>query len=187
MEVKVISGLIALLSLAILLWQRQRQRKAVARSHGCDLVTSHQPKEPFTGFDFQMRMYSDITLLHQLHLRYGDTYQVGSWISLPPVCTTNPENVRAINLSKDFGVAPMRLPGMEYFCGQGFITTDGETWSYSRKLLKPSFALSNVHSLTTLKGEVDALLEQLPKDGSTVDFQPLLYVTVSLFKPTCLS
>ena len=187
MGVKVISGLIPLFSLSFFLWQRQRQRKAVARSHGCDPATSYQPKEPFTGFDFQMKMYSDITLLHQLYLRYGDTYQVGSWISLPPVCTINPENVRAINLLKDFGITLIRLPGIEYFCRQGFITTDGETWSYSRKLLKPSFALSNVRDLTILKGEVDALLKQFLKDSQTFDFQPLLYVTVSLFKPTCLS
>jgi len=110
-------------------------------------------------------MYLEITLLYQLHLRYGDTYQVSSWISLPPVYTINPENVRAINLLKDFGITLIRLPGIEYFCRQGFITMDSETWSYSRKLLKLSFALSNIRDLTILKGEVDALLKQFPKDG----------------------
>ncbi|KAI1082057.1 cytochrome P450 [Whalleya microplaca] len=69
-----------------------------------------------------------------------------------------------------------RLPGMEYFCGRGFITTDGDTWRHSRKLLKPSFDLSNIRDLSILKEEVDTLLKQLPKDGSTVDLQPLLYV-----------
>lgn len=68
---------------------------------------------------------------------------------------------------------------MEYFCGRGFITTDGETWKHSRNLLKPSLDLGNIRDLNILKREVDALLRQLPKDRSTVDLQPLLYVMVS--------
>lgn len=179
MGFKVNSGLLGFVLLAFFLLQRQRQRKASVQSHGCEQAVMHQPKEPFSGFDFQMNMYMDIPFIYNLHQRYGNTYQVRSWVSLPTICTIAPENLRTINISKDFGVAPMRLPGMEYFCGRGFITTDGETWRHSRKLLKPSFDLSNIRDLNTLKGEVDALLQQLPKDGSTVDLQPLLYVMVS--------
>jgi hypothetical protein len=96
-----------------------------------------------------MKMYMSVPFLHQLHQRYGDTYQVECWVSLPTVCTIAPENLRTINMSKDFGVAPIRLPGMEYFCGRGFITTDSDTWSHSRKLLKPSFAINNIRNLIT--------------------------------------
>jgi len=180
MDSKVNVGFALLLATGIFLYWRQLQRKYLARNHGCDLAVAHQPKEPFTGFDFQMKMYMEIPFLYQLHQRYGDTYQVRSWISLPTICTIAPDNLRTINLSKDFGVAPMRLPGMEYFCGRGFITTDGDIWSHSRKLLKPSFALSNIRDLPILKSEVDKLLDGLPKDGSTVDFQPLLYAMVSM-------
>jgi cytochrome P450 len=170
--------LVGVALVAFVLCRRQRQRRATALGHGCEQAVIHRPKEPFTGFDFNMKMYMDISFLYSLHQRYGSTYQVGCWHSLPTVCTINPKNIRAINLSKDFGVAPMRLPAMEYFCGQGFITTDGDVWRDARKALKPSFDLHNISNMSTLKKEVDALLDKLPKDGSTVDLQPLLYVMV---------
>ena len=123
-------------------------------------------------------MYVAVPSVYRLHQRYGNTFQVRSLVSLPTVCTIAPENIRTINLSKDFGVAPMRFPGMGYVCGAGFITTDGETWRHSRKLLKPSFDLGNIRDLSTLEREVDTLIQKLPSDGSTVDLQPLLYVMV---------
>lgn len=172
--------LIGLVLLALFLLQRQRQRKASAQRHArCQSAIMHQPREPFFGFDFQMKIYMDISFIYSLHQRYGTTYQVRSWLGLPTVCTIAPQNLHFINVSKDFGVAPMRLPGMEYFCGRGFITTDGETWKHSRNLLKPSLDIGNIRDLNILKIEVDALFQQLPKDGSTVDLQPLLYVMVS--------
>lgn len=174
------SGLFGLvLFLAFFVFRLQRQRRAALRRQGCEEAVMHQPREPLWGFDFQMNMYMNIPSVYNLHRRYGNTYQVRCWASLPVVCTIAPENLRSINLSRDFGVAPMRLPGMEYFCGRGFITTDGETWRHSRKLLKPSFDLSNIRGLGPLKREVDVLLQELPRDGSTVDLQPLLYAMVS--------
>ncbi|KAK9414931.1 putative Cytochrome P450 [Seiridium unicorne] len=120
-------------------------------------------------------MYGNVPFLYRLHQRYGNTYQVRSWISLPTVCTIATENLRTINTSKDFGVEPTRLPGLAYFCGRVFITTDGNTWNHSRKLLKPSFDSSNIRDLTTLSREVDHLIEELPKDTSAVDLQAPLY------------
>lgn len=150
----------------------------MVQSEGCALPAFHRPKEPFLAFDFQMAMYNQVSSLYHLHRRYGNTFQVDSLCGNPTLNTIAPENVRAINISKDFGVEPMRLAGMEYFCGRGFITTDGETWSQSRKFIKPSFGLSNLRDLATLSDEVDRLIAGLPKDRSTVDLQPLFYVTV---------
>ncbi|OTA54141.1 cytochrome P450 [Hypoxylon sp. EC38] len=36
--------------------------------------------------------------------------------------------------------------------------------------------MNNIRDLSTVQGEVDTLLKRLPKDGPTVDLQPLLYV-----------
>jgi cytochrome P450 len=63
---------------------------------------------------------------------------------------------------------------MEHLCGRGFLTTDGEIWNHSRKLLKPTFARSNLLDLSTVENELDKLIEAIPTDGSTVDLQPLL-------------
>ncbi|KAK8122617.1 cytochrome p450 alkane protein [Apiospora sp. TS-2023a] len=170
------SAIVGLVLLVFLLTQRQWRRQAAIRSRACEPAVSHPTKEPFFGSDFQRSMYGDVSFLYRLHQRYGSTFQVRSWISLPVVCSVAAENLRVINTSKDFGVEPMRLPGLEEFCGRGFITTDGDTWYHSRKLLKPSFDLSNIGDLRFLGKEVDKLLETLPDDKSTVDFQPLLYV-----------
>jgi cytochrome P450 len=175
--------LIGLLSvLAYRLYCRQRQRSEVARNYGCGTVVQHRPLEPFTGFDFQMRMHVTIPFLHRLHQRYGHTFQVGTLVSHPAIITVAKENLHAINTSNEFGVEPMRLPGMEYFCGKGFITTDGDTWNHSKRLLRPSFDRSNLRDLSILRDEVDTLIKSLPKDGSVADLQPLLYTTVSLLE-----
>lgn len=79
---------------------------------------------------------------------------------------------------KGFGVEPMSLPGLGEFYSQGFITTDGDTWYNSQKLLKPSFDLSNIEDFRFFQKEADKLLETLPDDNSTVNLQPHLYVMV---------
>ncbi|KAF7536556.1 hypothetical protein G7054_g4413 [Neopestalotiopsis clavispora] len=174
----VYSAFAGLVSLGFWLHHRRSQKNATIKSYGCEPAVTHHSKEPLFGFDFQMRMYMEIPFLYQLHQKHGHTYQSYGWASsLPTICTISPDNIRAINTSKDFGVEPMRLPGMEYFCGKGFITTDGDTWSHSRKLLKPSFDFNNIKDLSILQEEVDKLIETLPKDGTAVDLQPLLYVT----------
>lgn len=73
---------------------------------------------------------------------------------------------------------------MEFFCGRGFITMDGDVWQHSRKSPRPSFAKHNIADLNILSRKVGDLLTQLPKDGETIDLQPLLYIVVRA--PTCL-
>ncbi|KAI0197964.1 cytochrome P450 [Astrocystis sublimbata] len=175
MEPKTASGLLFLTLVAFFLFRRRHQKDASARRQGCEPATSYRPFEPFLGFDFQMQMYSKIPFLHKVHQRLGATYQVPCLIGPLTICTTDLENIRTINTSKDYGVEPQRLPGLGPFCGRGFITTDGDIRKQARKLLKPSFDLSNLRDLSTLRLETDKILEDIPK-GDTVDLQPLLYV-----------
>ncbi|KAI1407141.1 cytochrome P450 [Hypoxylon sp. FL1857] len=176
MDPKVACGLLFLTLFVLFLLQRQHQRNAVARRRGCEPAVPHRPLEPFLGFDFQMKMYSQIPFLYKLHQKLGHTYQVPSLISLPTICTIDPENIRTINTSKDYGVEPQRLPGLGPFCGPGFITIDGDVRKQARKLLKPSFDINNVRDLRTLRLETDKLLLEIPRKGDTVDLQPRLYV-----------
>ncbi|KAF2009358.1 cytochrome P450 [Aaosphaeria arxii CBS 175.79] len=46
-----------------------------------------------------------------------------------------------------------------------------------------SFERSNLQDLSILSREVDSFLERLPKDGSTIDLQPMLYVMVRSLDP----
>ena len=103
-------------------------------------------------------------------------------VSKPTIITIAPENVKLINTrDNEWGIQPDRLPGMEFFCGRGFITTDGDIWRHSRALLRPSFAKRNITDLSVLSREMDKLFSELPEDGVMVDLQPLLYIMVWLF------
>jgi cytochrome P450 len=172
------SALTCLALLAVYVYRLQLQRDAAANEHGCHLAVRHRSKEPFSGIDFHMEMHVDIPSLHRYHQHYGKTFQLQSLIAQPAVMTLAPINIKAVNTAKDFGIEPMRLSGMEYFCGRGFLTTDGDIWQHSRKLLKPGFAKSNLINLDFLSQQVDNILSQLPAEGDTVDLQPLLYTMV---------
>ena len=88
-----------------------------------------------------------------------------------------PENLQTIWVSrfKDWGVQPVRLPAQDPFCGVGFITTDGPVWEHSRALLKPSFNRANMTDLPTLERYLRLVIDHVPKDGSTIDLQPLFF------------
>jgi cytochrome P450 len=173
------SALTGFAVLAVFIYHLQQQRNASERRNGCDPVTRHRPKEPFFGFDFRKGMHVDIPFLYRFHQRYGKTFQLSTLIAQPAIITIDPANIRVVNTAKEYGVEPARLSGMEYFCGRGFLTTDGELWQHSRKMLKPGFAKSNLMDLDFLSRQVDDLLTRLPAEGETIDLQPLFYTMVS--------
>jgi cytochrome P450 len=174
--------LAGLLLLALCIFYHHQKRNAVARAHGCGTLTRHRPKEPLFGFDFQMSMHMDIPFVYRQHQRYGSTFQVNALLSQPSIITVAPENIHAVNTGKDWGVEPQRLAGMEGFCGRGFLTTDGDAWHRSRRLMKSTFARANSIDMSALSREVDRFLCKLPKDGSTMDLQPLFYTMVCFSK-----
>ncbi|KAF4624127.1 hypothetical protein G7Y89_g14046 [Cudoniella acicularis] len=169
------TGAILLLLTVIYIIRRQRQRERAARERGYQALKKFQSREPFLGFDIKLLMHMDIPSLYKLHEKLGKTFQINALISTPEICTIATENIRILNVGgKTWGVEPLRLGGMEYLCGRGFLTTDGDIWNHSRRLLKPTFSRSNLSDLGTLSRQLDQLLDQLPTDGSTVDLQPAL-------------
>lgn len=170
----------ALLLAIILYFIQQRQRRNSARQQrGCATLVQHQPAEPFFGLDFIMKIHQDIPSLHRFHQHHGHSFQLNTLISLPTIYTVAPENVKVIHTDDDnWGIEPGRLPGMEFFCGRGFLTMDGDVWRHARKALRPSFAKSNLLDLSILSREVDKVVAGLPKNGGAADLQPLFYVTV---------
>jgi cytochrome P450 len=171
---------ISLLFLILHLVNRERRRKLEARRHGCQAPTVFPSLEPLFGFDFMMAIHMDVPSFHRYLQRYGRTFLVRSFISQPVIATTESENIETILRSaKDWGVAPLRQPKMEYFCGRGFLIVDGKIWHDSRKLLKPTFDRRNLVDLSILAGEVDRFLARVSNDdGSTVDLQPLIFQVV---------
>jgi hypothetical protein len=143
-------------------------------------TTKHWSADVFFSMDFIIRIHTDLQHHTRCHSRNGKTFQLKSLYGTPVINTIAPEYLRIIfGTGKDFGIQPMRLPSMEYFCGQGFLTMDGHTWLQSRKMLKPTFDKSNISDLGFLEREIDALITNIPEDGSSIDLEPMLSVAVS--------
>ncbi|KAF1950710.1 cytochrome P450 [Byssothecium circinans] len=114
----------------------------------------------------------------QYHKRLGRTFRLESLFATPVVYTTAPENLHIIyTAGKTFGIEPQRLPPMEFFCGKGFLTTDGSVWQQSRKRLKPTFSNANISDLSVLSRDIKDLFKTIPLNGSSFDLQPLLFTT----------
>ena len=157
--------------------RRRQARDAAVRQHDCHPTTKHWPADIFFGLDFIIRTHSNFNYMTRCFARYGLTYQLDSFFGKPTITTIAPENLQAIYTRfRDFGVEPERLPPMEYFCGRGFLTTDGEISQRSRKMMKPTFSKSNISDLRFLSLEIDQFIAKVPKNGETVDLQPLLFL-----------
>lgn len=104
----------------------------------------------------------------------GKTYGV-KVLGQTTIYTIDPKNVQAIlsDRFKDFTLGN-RLAIMGKLLGKGIFTTDGYEWAHSRSMLRPLFATNQASNLDTLENHLQNLFKLIPRDGSTVDLQPLL-------------
>lgn len=176
-----VNSLVAFITLlfAYAILQQHRRYHTARHRNGCQRPVRYKPWDPFMGIDLTVATHGDIPSLHQLHKKHGHTFQVEPLFEKTTIFTIAPENIKTVNMRNDhWGIQPQRLEGMEFFCGRGFLTMDGDMWQHARKLIKPSFAKSNISDLSVLSRETDKFLEQLQTRGETVDLQPLLYIMV---------
>lgn len=178
--------LAAVITPAIFILRRRYETSSALRQYQCAPARKHWSKNILFGMDFTFEMHSNLTMMKRNHDRLGLTYQLDSLFGDPVINTIAPENLPLIHSNgKNYGIQPVRHPGMEYFCGKGFLTTDDPTWLQARKMLKPSFAKQNISQLDFLSRETHKLLQKLPTDGTTVDLQPLLFITVRSTRTYC--
>jgi cytochrome P450 len=92
--------------------------------------------------------------------------------------TVEPENVKAILATqfKDFSLPPTRKAASTVLLGHGIFNSDGAAWETSRSLLRPNFVRSQVGDLDTFEKHITHLIARIPRDGSTVDLQPLFFM-----------
>ena len=77
---------------------------------------------------------------------------------------------------KIWGVGPTRGKAGEPFTGRGVFSHDGAIWKHSRELIKPTFTKQEISDLDVLETYYfDQLLCLIPRDGTTIDMQPLLH------------
>ncbi|KFX94096.1 hypothetical protein V490_04524 [Pseudogymnoascus sp. VKM F-3557] len=109
------------------------------------------------------------------HKELGNTFS----IVIPgqtAISTIEPENLKAVLATQfhDFGIGK-RHRGMGALLGHGIFTSDGAHWERSRALVRPSFTRAQVADLDTFETHIQHLIAKIPRDGSTIDLQPLFY------------
>ena len=91
--------------------------------------------------------------------------------------TIEPDNLKtmlAVNF-KDFSLGDRRTSALTPFLGHGIFSTDGAAWQHSREMLRPNFTRSQVGDLTIFETHVGQLINNLPRNGVTVDLQELFF------------
>ncbi|KAH6603733.1 hypothetical protein Trco_008508 [Trichoderma cornu-damae] len=91
------------------------------------------------------------------------------------ITTIDPENVKALLLSRfsDFDSGKKSLFGP--FIGDSILTTDGAIWKHSRALVRPHLRKDLIEDFSKLEGHLQNLFACIPQDGSTVDLQQLFF------------
>ena len=93
------------------------------------------------------------------------------------IITTEPENLKHIQAVqfKKFQFPIRRKVAFKAFLGHGIFNNDGAAWQHSRDMLRPNFTKSQVGDLDLYERHGQHLLKQIPRDGSTVNLQPLFF------------
>lgn len=162
--------------------KRYHRRQAAARDLGCLPPTYAQQRDPIFGLDVVLQLLEALrngrrnVSLGSLFQKYGHTFQINSWGG-NKIFTIEPKNLQAV-LATDFaswGIEPLRLFAFEPFVGKGIMCCDGNFWEHSRALIKPTFAKTQIADLhlSAFEAHVQRLIQSIPRDGTTVDLQPL--------------
>lgn len=154
------------------------------RIHGTKPAIVYPHRDPILGTDWVVDMIKALktnTVLevwHGILERTGPTFWThvtGSWYLL----TNEPENLKTILSTKfeDWEIAGTRRKSTQMTVGpHAIFSVNGIEWMQARALARPAFTRNQVADLQILDQHVERLLMHLPRDGSVVEFQDLLYL-----------
>ena len=159
--------------------------EAALRSNGCSTPSKYPHRDPLLGLDLFFSIVDSIkkgnTIVPDMRRfdELGKTYQAKSWGSTI-LFTMDSRNIQTMFTSAfdNFGVASLRYGPSVPLLGSGIFTTDGDQWDHSRNLIKPIFARAQISDLAYLEKHVKRMIDSIPRDGSTIDLQPLLKLLV---------
>ncbi|KAJ5890297.1 Cytochrome P450 E-class CYP52 [Penicillium tannophilum] len=137
-----------------------------------------------------------VAFLSRRHDRYVSTFRICQ-AGRENLLTADPKNIQAMLATqfKDFGLGDMRRNVANPVVGHGIFTTDGESWSRSRSLLRPQFTRDQLSNLDREEYHVQNALHAIPmlSNGwsSPVDIQAVFFrltldsATEFLFGKSC--
>ncbi|KAL9105252.1 MAG: hypothetical protein Q9187_008746, partial [Circinaria calcarea] len=179
--------LIALLSFALFEGTREIfrywTRFQIIRKKGCKPPPSLSQAHFIFGLDLLFQFLRSVKenrvnlSLQSQFERYGSTFQSKLYGTTKFFCI-EPQNIQTVLMkdARSWGLQPIRLFALEPFAGKGIMNTDGVFWEHSRALIRPIFARAQIAELhlVAFHRHVNRFLDLIPRDGSTVDLQPLL-------------
>ncbi|KAI9685798.1 MAG: hypothetical protein M1820_010737 [Bogoriella megaspora] len=181
MLISFLIGVFVLLALANVVLNCTNRVRGM-RKHGCKRPRKYPHKDPFFGLDVifeDQRANKEgrhIAVLQERFHRCGKTYEQLRPDRARIINTMEAKMAQAVATQIDsFGFEPMRygFPPTRAFFGRGILAVDGPFWEHSRALIKPVFAKAQIANLASLDNHLSSLMTYIPKNGSTVDLQPL--------------
>ena len=180
--------------------RENRKRGKIIVENGCKPASRVPQLDPILGLDVAFRLFKSYrggqrnANFKAEHEEHGSTFQSHT-LGKTRIFTIDPSNLRAIFVTdfEDWGVEPLRLSPWDPLVGRGVMDTDGTFWRHSREMVQPLFKRAQALDLESFDKNVVRLLSLLPKDGSTVDLQPLFsrlildFTTEFLFGKCCNS
>lgn len=160
--------------------------KKRARSLGCRSANRYSHTHPL-GFDLY---HARIEAIKQgrrngfdldLFQEYGSTYEEKAGLGRI-INTCDPVNMQVVGAIQwqDFGREKRRAA--KGFFGDGILSMNGAEWKQTRALVTPLFQRAELTDIERFRKFVDRMIDLIPRDGSTVDLQPLLQKLVSALR-----
>ncbi|TEA15808.1 Cytochrome P450 52A5 [Colletotrichum sidae] len=154
------------------------------RARGCAEAPTYPHTDPVFGSDWvrislaMQKQHAVLEFWQDLFSKLGSTF----WVKIPVawvVMTTEPENMKAILASSfaDFPLLGPRKDSIASILGEEAIfAANGQAWHDARAMMRPAFVRNQLADLACFEKHVGNLIARIPKNGSTVDLQELLYM-----------
>lgn len=166
-------------------WSAYTTSQAVAINNGCQSPRKYPHRDPIWGYDlyrerFKATQCGQMMRLYERHFElYGKTFeeQFFNQRVINTMEATNIQQVAALSFH-DWGKVSSRNSFVSPFLGRGIFSEDGPYWKHSRDLIKPTFSRAEISDIDSLSTFVERMIHLIPRDGSTIDVQPLIHKLV---------
>jgi cytochrome P450 len=181
---KLVISVVALLIARRVYWEATTgaRRRAHAKQHGCQRPKRRKTRDPVLGIDGVLDNFKALRQHRVLEwwsngLRENDVHTIAMrMLGTQFFITDDPENLKTA-LSTNFNrwsVGKDRIDMLVSIVGKGVFSTEGAEWKHSREMLRPCFERSQVADVSIFEKHTSALIKLIPKDGTTIDLEPIL-------------